>query len=199
MERMIEEIMDFLNTHDEFTSIKPELKGIILDQIAKIIETDPLTMVANRKKLLNLITMEWSRSVRYHVPVSIILINVDHLKQINIEFGQEIGDKILVDITKIINEHIRLTDVLGRFGGDEFMVIVPTTNNEQAAWLANKLRQLIEKMEFEEVGKVTCSFGIADRQASMDIDDWIKIVELAVKKAKVDGRNRVVDYETMVG
>jgi len=195
MERIMEEIVTFLDTHEEFTGLEPELKGILVEQIAKVVETDPLTLLANRKKLLNIIQIEWSRSIRYHAPVSMILFNVDKLKQINTDFGQAVGDKVLTTIAETIQKHIRLTDTLGRFGGDEFMVIVPTTNNEQAAWLANKLRQLIERIEFEEVGKVTCSFGVADREASMDVDDWLKIVDQAVKTAKIGGRNKVIDYE----
>ncbi len=81
-------------------------------------------------------------------------------------------------------------------GDDEFLIVVPTTNNEQATWLADKLSNLIADTMFMKVGKVSCSFGVADRDAAMDVDDWIRIAEVALGACK-DKDVAVVDYESI--
>jgi len=161
-------------------------------------ETDALTQVFNLLKIQNVIDIEWSRGKRYHSPLSLILFEIDGWYEIIAEHGRDMGNQTLVKLVEIIKANIRTTDVLGRWYGEAFMLVVPTTNNVQAEWLAQKLRKTIESTAFETVGNLTCSFGVADRDAAMDVDDWVIILEMALRKAKEKGRNLVIDYETII-
>lgn len=178
----------------EYVRMSKELEEQV-EYVKEISETDPLTKVTNRLKTQTILETEWERSKRYHSPTSVIMLDLDNLMPINDEYGQEIGDQILKELASVIRKSIRLTDTLGRWGGDEFLVIVPTTNNIQASWLGNKLRKAIAQHTFINDIQVTCSFGVADSEASMDPKDWVKIVNEALQYAKSNGKNQVIDYE----
>lgn len=158
---------------------------------------DPLTKVTNRLQMLKQVRHEWSRSVRYHSTSSLIMIDVDDFKRVNRSFGTEVGNQIMIQFVNVLNKNIRGTDYFGRLEGDRYLIIVGTTNNEQAAWLANKLKSVIEATDFMAGVHLTCSFGVADREAAMDADDWVKIAEIALSQAKEAGGNQVVDFETI--
>lgn len=197
MQRMTNEVIETLENHEGFSNLSDEIKTLIFEQISKMSETDLLTGAANRQKMLSVIDTEWARSVRYHSPVSIIMLDVDGFRDINDTHGQDVGDEVLQTICNIIQAHIRQTDSLSRWGDDEFVITVPTTNNEQATWLAQKLDSLIKETTFMSVGKVTCSFGVADRDDAMDFEDWLRIVEVALQEAKALDDVAVVDYESI--
>lgn len=197
MEQITREVLNTLEQDAAFSALDQSLKDLVMTQLARLSETDLLTGTANRMKLQGLLESEWARSVRYHSPISIIVFDVDKMKDINEEFGHDVGDEVLQTIARLISKNVRKTDVLGRWDGDEFMLVVPTTNNEQATWLAGKLQALIDETLFMSVGKVSCSFGVADRDAAMDIEDWMRIAEVALDAAKNDGGNTVVDYESI--
>ncbi|MDF1616634.1 GGDEF domain-containing protein [Petrocella sp. FN5] len=169
-----------------------------MEEMSQLSETDAMTQVYNPTKMQNIIDHEWSRGKRYHSPLSLILFEVDGWDEIIAEHGRDIGNQTLLKLAEIIKSNIRTTDVLGRWYGEAFILVVPTTNNVQAQWLAQKLRKTIDGTDFEGVGNLTCSFGVADRDAAMDVDDWVIILEMALKKAKEKGRNLVIDYETII-
>lgn len=197
MQKMTNEVIETLENHEGFRELDGSLKQLIFDQISRMSETDLLTGTVNRQKMLSIIDTEWARSVRYHSPVSIIMLDVDGFKSINDTHGQDVGDEVLQTVSGIIEKHIRQTDTLSRWGDDEFVITVPTTNNEQATWLAQKLDSLIRETTFMSVGKITCSFGVADRDDSMDLEDWLRIVEVALNEAKALDNESVVDYESI--
>lgn len=166
------------------------------EQMIKMMtEQDVLTDVMNRPKIMEQIRHEWSRSVRYHSPSSLICFDVDDFKHINEKYGHDIGDRVLVKLTDVVRTNIRSTDVLGRVGADSFAIVVPTTNNEQAEWLCGKLQQVIDETRFIADESINVSFGVADREASMDPEDWFKIAEIAMKHGKEQGGHGIVDYE----
>jgi diguanylate cyclase (GGDEF)-like protein len=167
------------------------------EEMSQMTETDTLTQVFNPMKMQSVIDIEWSRGKRYHSPLSLILFEIDGWHEIIEEHDLEIANQILAALAGMIKKNIRTTDVLGRWYGEAFILVVPTTNNVQAEWLAQKLRKTIESATFDTVGNLTCSFGVADRDAAMDVDDWVIILEMALRKAKEKGRNLVVDYETI--
>ncbi|MCF8018978.1 MAG: GGDEF domain-containing protein [Vallitaleaceae bacterium] len=171
---------------------------IRMEEMSLMSETDALTQVFNPMKIQNIIDLEWSRGKRYHSPLSLLLFEIDGWQEIIEAHGRDIGNQILIKLAEIIKTNIRTTDVLGRWYGEAFILVVPTTNNVQAEWLAQKLRKTIERTTFDTVGNITCSFGVADRDAAMDVDDWVVILEMALKKAKEKGRNLVIDYETII-
>lgn len=195
MQQMTKNVFELIENHEGFSEVDDALKTELVEMIAKISESDPLTNVANRIKIVGMVETEWSRSIRYHSPISIIMFDIDGFKNINDTYGHDVGDEVLKTIANLIDENIRTTDTIGRWGDDEFMILVPTTNNEQASWLAQKLSKTISGTLFQGVGKITCSFGIADREAAMDVEDWLQIVELALDASKADAQTDVVDYE----
>ena len=169
-----------------------------IEEMSLLSEMDPLTHVYKPMKIQNVIDLEWARGKRYHSPLSLILFEIDGWDEIVSKHGPVIGDQTLLTLAEIIKNNIRTTDVLGRWYGEAFILVVPTTNNIQAEWLAQKLRKTIEATDFGSVGNLTCSFGVADRDAAMDVDDWVVILEMALKKAKEIGHNLVIDYETII-
>ena len=125
--------------------------------------------------------------------MSLIFFDIDFFKKVNDTFGHDVGDQVLIEVVQTAGEQIRKTDSLYRTGGEEFVVLVPNTNLEQSAILANKIRQAIEEHEFETVGRVTVSMGCAmfDKKSEDGAADMFKRADEALYRAKKNGRNRV--------
>jgi diguanylate cyclase (GGDEF)-like protein len=153
--------------------------------------TDPLTGLANRSKLNHQLDQEIARAARYGGPVAFIIYDVDHFKHINDNYGHTIGDKVLIELSSLASANIRKIDVLARWGGEEFAIIVPETPAEKAAELAQSLRAAIEAHVFPEVGTITCSFGVAEYQPGDTAETLVERADKALYCAKVNGRNRV--------
>jgi diguanylate cyclase (GGDEF)-like protein/PAS domain S-box-containing protein len=158
----------------------------------KLSVTDRLTGLNNRLKLDQAFVEELERSRRYGHPLSIVLFDVDHFKSVNDTFGHQVGDEVLVAVAHILQESVRGTDITGRWGGEEFLVICPETPAEGAALLAEKIRAAIEAHAFPQVGTKTASFGVATLAEDEDIDGITKRADDALYRAKESGRNRVV-------
>ncbi|MDD2557571.1 MAG: diguanylate cyclase [Desulfuromonas sp.] len=166
-------------------------------RIEQISVTDALTGIFNRLKLDAVLKSEHTRYVRYGQEFAVILFDIDYFKRINDTYGHLSGDKVLQEISTLSKKHLRDTDVLGRWGGEEFMIIAPGTDVAGATNLAEKLRQTIEDYAFTDAGSVTASFGIAvirkeERQGSNHL---LKRMDEALYKAKEQGRNRVVSAD----
>lgn len=161
----------------------------------KIIENlsikDTLTNVYNRRKLDDLLTKEISFVQRYNIDFSIILMDVDFFKSINDNFGHLIGDKVLVEISKILVENTRKVDHVGRWGGEEFLIICPNSNSKEAKSVADKLREYIENFDFGIEQCVTASFGVSSFKTDDNIDDILNRADNALYLAKNSGRNQV--------
>jgi len=153
--------------------------------------TDPLTGLANRSKLNHQLDQEIARAARYGGPVAFIIYDVDQFKHINDNYGHTTGDKVLIELSSLASANIRMTDVLARWGGEEFAIIVPETPAKKAAELAQSLRATIEAHIFPEVGTVTCSFGVAEYQPGDTTETLVERADKALYCAKVNGRNRV--------
>ena len=155
--------------------------------------TDPLTNVPNRLGYDKQIAQEFSRWQRYNSPLSILVCDIDLFKRINDTYGHKAGDRALVAIAKSMDLHIRETDYLARVGGEEFVVLLPETNLQQAEIVAEKLRKGVEACAFVYEGKpvpITISGGIAEFAAGDKIDDVYIRADRALYKAKEQGRNR---------
>ncbi|WP_297447107.1 GGDEF domain-containing protein [Desulfurobacterium sp.] len=161
---------------------------LILQRLAT---KDMLTGAYNRWKFLEDFESEFERARRYNYPISLIMFDIDHFKKVNDTYGHDAGDRVLKKIAKIVKDNIRKLDTLVRWGGEEFIIFLPNTKKEGAAVLAEKIRQKIEKANFDEVGKVTVSFGVAQIEKNDTIDDLLKKVDKVLYKAKREGRNRV--------
>ncbi len=156
--------------------------------------TDPLTGIFNRLKFNQELATEMARSWRYKTPLSVVMYDLDHFKAVNDTHGHQVGDRVLVGITRIAAGHIRQTDVLARWGGEEFMILTPNCDSQHAFELAEKLRRLIEEFDFAEVGTVTCSFGVAQFQDGDTAETLTSRADEALYAAKRAGRNRVCRY-----
>jgi len=153
---------------------------------------DNLTGAFNRRKFHESLefTMEFSK--RYKDDLSIIYFDIDHFKQVNDNFGHKAGDSVLVELSALIKNNLRKTDVFARWGGEEFIILAPKTSLKNAGKLAEKLRKEIEKFTFQYVKKVTCSFGVSVFDKNEDGDTFINRSDKALYIAKESGRNRVV-------
>lgn len=126
---------------------------------------------------------------RTKLSFSLIMLDIDNFKMINDNFGYNIGDIVLKKIVEIIMNRIRKTDILSRWGGEEFIILLPDTKTEKAVILAEEIRSQLSNMDIEKVGLVTASFGVSCYCEGDNIDTLIKKVDDLMYKAKSDGRN----------
>ena len=118
--------------------------------------------------------------------------DIDYFKKVNDTYGHQIGDHILILLIKLVSKFLRKIDILGRWGGEEFIIILPNTDLKKAISVAEKLRLKIEKYNFFEIGTLTCSFGVTAVSKNDNYDSIIKRVDSLLYKAKKSGRNRVI-------
>jgi diguanylate cyclase (GGDEF)-like protein len=154
--------------------------------------TDRLTRLYNRSKLEELFEYEIEQCRRYKTPMSLIMVDLDHFKEVNDTFGHHVGDMVLQSMARILAASSRGSDVVARWGGEEFLILAPKTDLEQAGKLAEKIRLAVENYRFDEVGQKTGSFGVACYRDRDDLTSMLKRADLALYQAKKKGRNRVV-------
>jgi diguanylate cyclase (GGDEF)-like protein len=153
--------------------------------------TDPLTGLYNRLKFDEALASEMSRAKRYGTPLTLVLYDIDHFKLVNDIYGHQVGDGVLVRLSQIVSVHLRNTDLLARWGGEEFVILAPGSDTEMARQAAEKLAAVIQRTVFDEVGAITCSFGIAQYAAGDSAATLIARADNALYRAKMNGRNRV--------
>ncbi|MBF0433857.1 MAG: diguanylate cyclase [Magnetococcales bacterium] len=153
--------------------------------------TDGLTGMCNRARLQGVLEAELHRARRHNLPVSIILCDIDHFKQVNDTHGHQIGDDVLKKFAKLLRENVRIEDVVARWGGEEFMIVSPLNDARATGLLAEKLRRLIADESFAKVGHVTCSFGVTQARREDTIRTLTERADKALYQAKTGGRNRV--------
>jgi len=172
-----------------FTDITPLERERV--QLLYRATTDSLTGVSNRFKLAEYISAEHTRFRRYKMPMSLIMFDIDHFKSINDTHGHTVGDLVLTDLAALVQHAIRDTDTLGRWGGEEFMILTPVASLLDALEFAERLREGIESKFFPVAGHLTCSFGVAEAVAGESLEALFHRVDNALYKAKRNGRNRV--------
>jgi diguanylate cyclase (GGDEF)-like protein len=186
-----EDANHFVVVHHDITARKLSEERIaeLNIELRELSLTDSLTRLANRMLLDAALSEEIQRAERYGKPVSVILFDIDYFKKINDTRGHLGGDAALVRVAKIIGETCRRSDIAGRWGGDEFLIILPETVIEAAATDAEKLRSAI--CGGQSADAYTCSFGVAAYKAGDTPDLLIGRVDAALYEAKEHGRNRV--------
>ncbi|MEK8132382.1 diguanylate cyclase [Paenibacillus filicis] len=157
---------------------------------------DPLTGVYNRRFFDNQIQVELQRSARYPGPVSLAFIDIDRFKSINDTYGHHMGDLVLQGLAHLLQDNLRNTDVLARFGGEEFVVVFPNTGGSDAK---KALEHILQMAQLEPVAqnegqplRITFSAGVSEWVPDMDVKQWIGASDSAMYEAKQSGRNRVV-------
>ena len=165
-------------------------------ELAWMASTDSLTGASNRRHFLDEIELELGRAKRNGLPVSLLALDIDHFKAVNDQYGNQAGDALLKAFVDVIRGTLRPYDVLGRVGGEEFMVLLPGTSREAAAVLAERIRGRVESMIMPFDGttlSVTASIGVAEFGVDGDSQDAVfKAADARMYQAKHEGRNRIV-------
>ena len=161
-------------------------------EFRRLATTDQLTSLYNRYHINQVFIEEKKRVDRYGLGLSVIMVDIDKFKAVNDEYGHQVGDMVLTEMADIFRKGVRESDILGRWGGEEFFIVCPNTELGGAATLAEKLKRKIESSDFGAAGRRTCSFGVAQLAREEAIDSWIARVDTALYRAKEGGRNRVV-------
>jgi diguanylate cyclase (GGDEF)-like protein len=174
----------------ELAAMQGKLKVMIgeLDQLAS---TDKLTGAWNRRRFEETVETEIDRLRRYGQHLSLMILDVDHFKKINDDYGHPIGDQVLVDLSNTIRSSLRASDSLTRWGGEEFVILCPNTTASIVSKLAERLRKKIATVNFKEVGCITVSFGVAECGPSETWEQWLHRADEALYLAKSGGRDQV--------
>jgi diguanylate cyclase (GGDEF)-like protein/PAS domain S-box-containing protein len=160
------------------------------EELKQLSITDRLTQIYNRRKFDQALQEEIRRHNRYNTDLSIIMLDIDHFKKINDTYGHDAGDKILVELVALVKRCIRETDIFSRWGGEEFMLLLPHTTLWNAAKLAERIRLKIMSTPFTPVGTLTCSFGAAQFSVEDNEETFTRRVDEALYDSKREGRNR---------
>jgi len=165
------------------------------EELRLLSDTDELTGLKNRRAFNNEFSVEVKKSIRYKRPFSVMMLDSDNLKKINDQHGHSVGDKLIVTHGQVIRSVLRETDVLARYGGDEFVVMLPETNHSRAAEVAERIRQAVENTSFSAEGSLvssTLSIGIACYpEDSENPEEIILKADKALYESKLKGKNIV--------
>jgi len=181
-----QKITHYLGYLSDITKIKEyEQKLEILSQ------TDQLTKIKNRLYTDEIIQQQYYRFLRNEEKCSVILVDIDYFKKVNDTYGHMTGDLVLIEFSNLLSTNIRKSDIIGRWGGEEFLIILPYTDIKKAIDLANKLRLLIENFSFAKIGSITASFGVSEFKSKIGIEELLDNADKALYKSKNNGRNQV--------
>ena len=168
-----------------------KLAQLNVDEVEMLANTDVLTQVANRRSMIEVLRKEKQRFARYEQGFSVLMLDIDHFKQLNDNFGHDVGDKILLELARRIQDKLRNVDTLARWGGEEFMVILPETTYENAMITAQNLCEEVRILPLIDNHLITISCGVAEISQGDTITSLLKRVDEALYKAKDKGRNCV--------
>lgn len=153
--------------------------------------TDSLTGIANRREFTAILVNEVARAKRYNSPLSLVMYDIDYFKRVNDSFGHDVGDYVLQELTHLVQKNIRSVDVVARWGGEEFMLLMPQVDLQAATVAAEKLRLAIDHCHFDRVNHLTVSFGVVTFEPGDELNLLLKRADDALYQAKQNGRNRV--------
>lgn len=167
-------------------------RRVAIEELEQLAITDPLTSLFNRRKFNELLAYEVERNQRYNAGLSLIMCDIDHFKKINDKFGHTAGDSALKTFSDKVTENIRDVDIFARWGGEEFMILMPNSNIDSACSVAEKLRNAIEHTSINTIDTLTASFGVAHCNNNDTTESIVERVDAALYEAKQQGRNTVV-------
>ncbi|MDX1295288.1 MAG: diguanylate cyclase [Sulfurimonadaceae bacterium] len=166
------------------------------EHLYEISTHDHLTQLYNRHMFKELYEAEVNRSRRYTNRLTLLLFDIDHFKEVNDTYGHHRGDRVLQELSDYIRRQLRGSDIFARWGGEEFVILMPYITYEEAVQKAEMLRMGVEERSFEEVGTVTCSLGVVSVDIEETMEANIAKADEALYRAKATGRNVVVRYES---
>jgi diguanylate cyclase (GGDEF)-like protein len=195
--------MGLTNKQEKIAEIEAQVDDIVaartitlsneIIRLEEIASTDHLTKIPNRRELKKAITDEFVRSARSQRKFALIMFDLDHFKQVNDTYGHDMGDTVLIAVAKTVKAMVRDLDTFGRYGGEEFLLVLPETEIYQATELAERIRIAIEHIVVG-AGKITASIGVTCSGESTTVADMIRAADEAMYDAKSEGRNTVCKY-----
>lgn len=153
---------------------------------------DALTGLGNRRQFLQLVERAYARNQYFEQDFSLMLVDADHFKAINDQHGHHKGDEVLISLARALESGIRDSDTVFRWGGEEFVILLPLTNLQGALHVAETLREIVQQLSQQNLPQLTVSIGVAQHQADEDSDGLFKRMDEALYRAKTSGRNRVL-------
>lgn len=165
------------------------------EQLNMLAVTDPLTGVWNRRHGEELFTADLTDAQRHGFPMSLLVLDIDYFKTINDTHGHQVGDRVLIEFCRRLTNDLRATDTLVRWDGDEFVIVLRHCGLAESLLLADRIRSLVSRAPFGEVGQLTVSIGAAELLPSDDLDSWFNRADKAAYRAKSRGRDAVQDAE----
>ncbi|WP_305044480.1 biofilm regulation diguanylate cyclase SiaD [Geoalkalibacter sp.] len=189
-DRQIQRLEKLTRISDRYQKHLRELN----QELKQAVLRDPLTEIGNRRYLLESLKAECARVQRKGGGFSLALLDVDHFKTVNDRLGHETGDRVLREIARAIQAGLREYDLCGRWGGEEFLVMLPDTPLDTAVGVAERIRRNVSQIHFEQAGAplpLTASLGLACHQPGEEYSATLHRADLALLRAKASGRNRV--------
>lgn len=169
-------------------------------ELESISFTDNLTETYNRYRFLEIAQDELDRHIRCETPLSFVMIDIDNFKKVNDDYGHNAGDLALKELSKLISKNVRKSDIFARWGGEEFILMLPDSDSYSAYKISERLRLLVENYEFKQVGHLTVSIGLSELTECHNLTGTIAQVDKALYRSKLEGRNRVtVSPKTLCG
>lgn len=163
----------------------------LYDEVSRLAREDPLTGAFNRRKMDELIQSETMRSERYKSIFSMIIFDLDDFKEVNDRYGHDVGDKVLKQLIEVVKADLRSVDAVGRWGGEEFVILLPGIKIHQAVLVAERVLTKIDKTEFNGRIHITASFGVAQRMSAETFENFYRRLDQAMYRAKSNGKNQV--------
>ncbi len=155
--------------------------------------TDALTGLINRRELYMILKREISFSRRHGLPLSLAIGDIDNFKMINDTYGHDIGDKVLKAVAKSFKKFLRLEDYTSRFGGEEFVLVLPNTDIDNSIKIVDRLRENLANLKIKPMeNRITMSFGITQLLDNDSLDSLLQRADLALYEAKKRGKNRAI-------
>jgi diguanylate cyclase (GGDEF)-like protein len=153
--------------------------------------TDPLTSIANRRSIMEALRQALEQNQRTEQPLSLVLLDLDRFKQINDQYGHEMGDRVLIHTAQVLQQNLRQSDLLGRWGGEEFVLLLPNTPIQEAHQLCKRLQRLLAENPLDSLPPVSASFGLATAVSGDTPDYLVSRADTAMYLSKQAGGNRV--------
>ena len=166
-------------------------RKVFESELTRLAVTDPLTGLWNRRHTAELLAADLLQSERHGQTLSLLMIDIDHFKAINDTHGHQTGDRVLIEVARRLLDNVRATDVIGRWGGEEFVVLLRFCGRDDALATAEKLRRRISDTPVTVAGPVTVSIGASELCPGDDISTWLSRADAALYEAKRSGRNAV--------
>jgi two-component system cell cycle response regulator len=200
LEAKVNALLRIKSLETELRDRKNEL-SVLNDKLTRISLTDGLTEIDNRRCLENRLHEMWQHSVRLHEPIALIMCDIDKFKSVNDNYGHQAGDSVLKEVARLLKEEAREIDRVGRYGGEEFLLILPGTVLDAAVTFAERLREKVEGHTFTFTGgtlrrTISCGVAASPHPRVKDQEALLKAADEALYVAKETGRNRVVRFDS---